>query len=76
MPSEEQFYCRYKRILLSFQQICKSSAVTQIELHKNHVGWTIAVHQLSLYKLNSHSVIFVKQSSFKTDGNVFQLLVE
>lgn len=76
MPSEEPFYCRYKSILISFQWICKSDAVTQVELHKNHVGWAISVHQFSRYKLNSHSKVLVAQSFFKTDGNTCQLSVE
>lgn len=70
MPSEELFYCRYKSILISFQQICKSEAVTQVEPYKNHVGRAISTHQHSRYKLNSHSMSFVAQS------NVCLLLVE
>jgi len=73
MSSKEPFYCRYKSILISFQQICKSDA---LKPHKNHVSWAISVHQFSRYKLNSNSMAFFAQKSFKADGYMCHLLVE
>jgi hypothetical protein len=76
MPSEEPFYWRYKSILMSFQQILKSEAVTTIEECFNvqkHVGWVIFVQKSSPCKLNSKSMAFgrtlffqkVKQSHYR-----------